>query len=119
MGSVKKRGRPLGSKNKPKVVRLTKAQVDLAKKVGVSVEQFAKERVKLDRKPRAKKFDWERLAKQLQSALKDEFVENENLTKKVGDLEFEVANLKHQAIGYRAVVSYLENKIEHDTVRGN
>jgi len=118
MGSVK-RGRPLGSKNKPKVVRLTKAQVNLAKKVGVSVEQFAKERAKLDRKPRAKKFDWERLAKQLQSALKDEFIENENLAKKVSDLEFEVANLKHQAIGYRAVVSYLENKIEHDTVRSD
>ncbi len=119
MGSVKKRGRPLGSKNKPKTVRITKVEAELAKKIGVPVTKYAQEKLKLNRKPRAKKFDWERLAKQLQSALKDEFVENENLVKKVGDLEFEVANLKHQAIGYRAVVSYLENKIEHDTVRGN
>jgi len=106
MGSVK-RGRPLGSKNKPKIVKMLDIQV----KEGIKKARM--------NKPKNVKFDWERLAKQLQSALKDEFIENENLAKKVSDLEFEVANLKHQAIGYRAVVSYLENKIEHDTVRGN
>ena len=33
-----------------------------------------------------------------------------------------IANLEHQAIGYRAVISYLENKIEQliaNSVRGN
>lgn len=86
MGSVKKRGRPVGSKNKPKIKNVPK------------------------------KMDWEKLARHLQSALRDEFVENEKLAKKISDLEFDVANLKHQAIGYRAVVSYLENKIGNDTV---
>jgi len=89
MGTVKKRGRPVGSRNKPKT------------------------------KTTPKKVDWEKLAKHLQVALRDEFAENEKLNTKIGDLQFEIANLKHQAIGYRAVVSYLENKIEHDTVRSD
>jgi len=124
MGSVKKRGRPLGSKNKPKTtktIRLTNAQVVLAKKMGVPVEQYAKELVALSKNPKkiTKNFNWERLAKQLQTALNDEIVENNDLFKQIDDLKFQVANLKHQAIGYRAVVSYLENKIEHDTVRSD
>lgn len=87
MGSVKKRGRPAGSKNKPKAVA-TKAKV----------------------------VDWEKLCKHLQSALRDEFADNEKLVTKVKELEFKVANLEHQAIGYRAVVSYLENRLGNDTV---
>lgn len=87
MGSVKKRGRPLGSKNKPKVVR-----------------------------GKAKVVDWEKLCKHLQTALRDEFADNDKLTTKIKELEFKVANLEHQAIGYRAVVSYLENKLGNDTV---
>lgn len=118
MGSVKKRGRPVGSKNKPKTVKLTQAQVNVAKKLGVSVEQFAKERAALERKPRgkAKVVDWEKLCKHLQTALRDEFADNDKLTTKIKELEFKVANLEHQAIGYRAVVSYLENKLGNDTV---
>lgn len=90
MGSVKKRGRPLGSKNKKKIV--VKPQV------------------------KAKVVDWEKLCKHLQTALRDEFADNEKLVTKVKELEFKVANLEHQAIGYRAVVSYLENKLGNDTV---
>lgn len=90
MGSVKKRGRPLGSKNKKKIV----------------VKPQAK----------AKIVDWEKLCKHLQTALRDEFADNEKLVTKVKELEFKVANLEHQAIGYRAVVSYLENKLGNDTV---
>lgn len=121
MGSViKKRGRPVGSKNKPKVktVRITNAEVLLAKKMGVSVEQYAKEKVALSKKPRkiVKKVNWERLAKQLQTALNDEIVENGNLFRQIDDLKFQVANLEHQAIGYRAVVSYLENNLANHTV---
>lgn len=118
MGSVKKRGRPVGSKNKPKTVKLTQAQVNVAKKLGVSVEQFAKERAALERKPRgkAKVVDWEKLCKHLQTALRDEFADNDKLNTKIKELEFKVANLEHQAIGYRAVVSYLENKLGNDTV---
>jgi len=122
MGSViKKRGRPLGSKNKPKTVktvRITNAEVLLAKKMGVSVEQFAKEKVALSKKPNkiVKKVNWERLAKQLQTALNDEIVENNGLFMQIDKLKFEVANLEHQAIGYRAVVSYLENQIANNPV---
>ena len=118
MGSVKKRGRPAGSKNKPKVVKVNQAQINVAKKLGVPIEQFAKERAALERKPRgkAKVVDWENLCKHLQTALRDEFADNEKLVTKVKELEFKVANLEHQAIGYRAVVSYLENKLGNDTV---
>jgi hypothetical protein len=118
MGSVKKRGRPVGSKNKPKVVKVTQAEVKVAKKLGVPIEQYAKERIALDRKPRtkAKVVDWEKLCKHLQTALRDEFADNEKLLTRVKDLEFKVANLEHQAIGYRAVVSYLENRLGNDTV---
>lgn len=122
MGSViKKRGRPVGAKNKSKTVKtvhLTNAEVLLAKKMGVSVEQYAKEKVALSKKPRniIKKVNWEKLAKQLQTALNDEIVENNNLFKQIDELKYQVANLEHQAIGYRAVVSYLENQIANHTV---
>lgn len=122
MGSViKKRGRPVGAKNKSKTVktvRLTNAEVLLAKKMGVSVEQYAKEKVALSKKPSTiiKKVNWEKLAKQLQTALNDEIVDNNNLFKQIDELKYQVANLEHQAIGYRAVVSYLENQIANHTV---
>jgi tRNA A37 N6-isopentenylltransferase MiaA len=121
MGSViKKRGRPVGSKSKPKVktVRLTNAQVVLANKMGVPVEEYAKQIAALEKKPRTitKKVNWERLAKQLQTALNDEIVENNGLFKRIDELKYQIANLEHQAIGYRAVVSYLENKLGNDTV---
>ena len=119
MGSViKKRGRPVGSKNKPKTIRITKVEADLAKKMGVSVTQYAKEKVKLNRKPRktAVKVNWERLAKQLQTALHDEIRDNQGLSERIDNLNYQVANLEHQAIGYRAVVSYLENQIANNPV---
>jgi tRNA A37 N6-isopentenylltransferase MiaA len=95
MGSViKKRGRPVGTKNKPKV------KVALSKKIQKTVT----------------KVNWERLAKQLQTALNDEIVENNGLFTKIDELKFQVANLEHQAIGYRAVVSYLENQIANNPV---
>ena len=122
MGSViKKRGRPVGSKNKSKTVktvRLTNSQVLLANKMGIPVEQYAKELVNLSNNPSkiVKKVNWERLAKQLQTALNDEIVENNGLFTKIDELKFQIANLEHQAIGYRAVVSYLENQIANNPV---
>jgi predicted AAA+ superfamily ATPase len=129
MGSViKKRGRPVGSKNKPKVktVRLTQTQVDLCKKMGVTPAQYAKSLVKIEKQEKAalarkkralvKKVNWELLAKQLQTALNDEFLENKGLSERINNLNYQVANLEHQAIGYRAVVSYLENQIANHTV---
>ena len=129
MGSViKKRGRPVGSKNKPKVktVRLTQTQVDLCKKMGVTPAQYAKSLIKIEKQEKAalarkkralvKKVNWELLAKQLQTALNDEFLENKGLSERINNLNYQVANLEHQAIGYRAVVSYLENQIANHTV---
>ena len=87
MGSViKKRGRPVGSKN-----RVSKP------------------------KP-AKQFDWEGLARQLEEALKQEIRNNNQLNEKVSDLSFQASNLVHQAIGYRAIISYLENKHANNPV---
>lgn len=115
MGSVikKKRGRPVGSKNKPKAIRITEAQANLAKRIDESVK-----RLKLNRKPRKKalKVNWEILAKQLQTALNDEIGENQGLSKRIDNLSFQVANLEHQAIGYRAVISYLENQLGNNKV---
>lgn len=117
MGSViKKRGRPLGSKNKPKRIRILKVEADLARKMGIPVEQYAKEKVKIATKAPVKKVNWERLAKQLQTALNDEIKENQGLSERINNLQFQVANLEHQAIGYRAVVSYLENQIANNPV---
>ena len=129
MGTViKKRGRPLGSKNKPKVktVRITKTQLELCKKMGVTPVQYARSLIKIEkqqktalaRKKRAsvKKINWELLTKQLQTALNDEIRENQGLSERIDNLNYQVANLEHQAIGYRAVVSYLENQIANNPV---
>ena len=64
-----------------KKILVTKSQVDLAKRLGVSVEEYAKEKIKLSkpRKPRTPKVDWERLAKNLQQALATEIKENDSL----------------------------------------
>jgi hypothetical protein len=64
-----------------KKILVTKSQVDLAKRLGVSVEEYAKEKIKLSkpRKPRTPKIDWEKLAKNLQQALATEIKENDSL----------------------------------------
>jgi replicative DNA helicase len=134
MGSViKKRGRPVGSKNKSKedvtlnkIVRLTSAQVAIAKSMGISPEQYARSLIKLEKQEKAaaarkkrevvKKFDWEGLARQLESLLKEEIKHNDELNIKATDLSHQVSNLAHQAIGYRAIISYLENKHANNPV---
>jgi hypothetical protein len=60
--------------------------------------------------------NWERLAKNLQKALHDEFKENEELRNNLNGLEFKVKSLEHQIIGFQAVISYLESKNGHDSV---
>lgn len=87
MGSViKKRGRPVGSKN-----RVSKPKV-------------------------SKQFDWEGLARNLEDALREEIKNNNELAERNSDLNFQVSNLVHQAIGYRAIISYLENKHANNPV---
>ena len=51
--AFKRRGRPAGSKNKPKKVVITATQAELAEKLGVPVAEYAKEVVKLKRKDTA------------------------------------------------------------------
>lgn len=147
MGSVKKRGRPLGSKNKPKIVRLTSTQVALGKKLGVSPEQYAKslikiqkqEKASLARKKRAsiKKVDWEKLSKELHESLKSQIKENEQHynwclewrekfdkleaehKKEVEELNAQLQQSSIRAYKLKGIVEYLEDQIEHNTVRSN
>jgi hypothetical protein len=111
-------GRPKGSKNAPKRLSMTVSQVNLAKKLGVSLETYAHELLKMKKQPKTpqKKTNWEKLARELQAALKSEIDENSGLIARVESLEFDILNLKHQAIGYQAVVSYLENKLGYHSV---
>jgi hypothetical protein len=119
---------PKGNKNAPKFI-LTVGQVKLAEKLGVSLETYAYEMSKMKKQPKTppktpqKKTNWEKLARELQAALKSEIDENiklvddkNGLIARVESLEFDILNLKHQAIGYQAVVSYLENKLGYHSV---
>ena len=118
--------RTLGAKDKKprkkpvRKIKLTQAQVELANHLDIPVEAYAKELVKLKRKPRQrsvkKEIDWEALAKNLQKALHDEIKENENIRNVVSSLDFKVRSLEHQVIGYQAVISYLESKNGHDSI---
>ena len=146
MGSVK-RGRPVGSKNKPKIVRLTSTQIALGKKLGVSPEQYAKslikiqkqEKASLARKKRAsiKKVDWEKLSKELHESLKSQIKENEQHynwclewrekfdkleaehKKEVEELNAQLHQSSIRAYKLRGIVEYLEDQIEHNSIRSN
>ena len=146
MGSVK-RGRPVGSKNKPKIVRLTSTQLALGKKLGVSPEQYAKslikiqkqEKASLARKKRAsiKKVDWEKLSKELHESLKSQIKENEQHynwclewrekfdkleaehKKEVEELNAQLHQSSIRAYKLRGIVEYLEDQIEHNSIRSN
>jgi hypothetical protein len=147
MGSVKKRGRPLGSKNKPKIVRLTSTQVALGKKLGVSPEQYAKSLIKIEKQEKAslarkkrasiKKVDWEKLSKELHESLKSQIKENEQHynwclewrekfdkleaehKKEVEELNAQLQQSSIRAYKLKGIVEYLEDQIEHNTVRSN
>jgi hypothetical protein len=107
--------RPPGAKDKqprkspvrkPKRVMLTKTEVDFAAKLGVTPQQLAVEKVKLQRKPRkprTPKVDWEKLAKQLQQALAAEIKENDGLR------EYNT-QLITQGIKLLGTIEYLESK---------
>jgi hypothetical protein len=67
-----------------KKIMILKSEANLAEKLGVPVEEYAKEKFKLrkarkPRTPRVPKVDWERLAKNLQQALATEIKENDSL----------------------------------------
>jgi hypothetical protein len=146
MGSVK-RGRPVGSKNKPKIVRLTNTQLALGKKLGVSPEQYAKSLIKIEKQEKAslarkkrasiKKVDWEKLSKELHESLKSQIKENEQHynwclewrekfdkleaehKKEVEELNAQLQQSSIRAYKLKGIVEYLEDQIEHNTVRSN
>ena len=103
---------------KGKTIKLTSAQVELARTMGVPLEVYAKELLKQTRKrkPRIQKVDWERLAKNLQTALRDEMDENQRRANDIDTLLFKIKSLEHQVVGFQAVISYLETKSGNDTV---
>ena len=98
-------GRTAGSKNKPKRVLLNRAQVELAQREGIKLEQLAEDIKKSQRKPRAVKIkvDWEKLAKNLQVALASEIKENDGLKK-------EIERLRISVIKMGGVIEFLEIK---------
>lgn len=146
MGSVR-RGRPVGSKNKPKIVRLTQTQIELGKKLGISPEEYAKSLIKIEKqektslakKKRAltKKVDWEKLSKQLHESLKSQIKENEQHynwclewrekfdkleaehKKEVEELNAQLQQSSIRSYKLKGIVEYLEDQIEHNTVRSN
>jgi hypothetical protein len=146
MGSVK-RGRPVGSKNKPKIVRLTNTQIALGKKLGVSPEQYAKSLIKIEKQEKAslarkkrasiKKVDWEKLSKELHESLKSQIKENEQHynwclewrekfdkleaehKKEVEELNAQLHQSSIRAYKLRGIVEYLEDQIEHNSIRSN
>ena len=98
-------GRTAGSKNKPKRILLNRAQVELAQREGIKLEQLAEDIKKSQRKPRAvkAKVDWEQLAKNLQVALASEIKENDELKK-------EIERLRISVIKMGGVIEFLEIK---------
>jgi hypothetical protein len=85
----KKRGRPLGSKNKVKKI---------SRPIGSK-----------NKKPRAGKVEAFKQFEPSQRALA-KIVELEKIRQNLHNL---IDNLEHQAVQYRAVISYLENKLEN------
>lgn len=87
--TIKKRGRPVGVKNKPKAV--SQAQIS-------SFEQQLEE---WDRKQNA--VDYKELSEKLQEALAKSYVDAEQLERKVAELRNEVA-------ARDVIITYLESR---------
>ena len=87
--TVKKRGRPVGVKNKPKATK--QAQI----------VSFEKQLEEWDRKQNA--VDYKELSEKLQEALAKSYVEAEQLERQVGQLRNEVA-------ARDVIINYLESR---------
>jgi hypothetical protein len=92
----KKVGRPLGSKNKPKKIILSRSEVEFANKVGVSTKDYAKQKIKINKE--TKKLE------AAQDARLNDLAYQQTLLARI-------KNLEHQAVGYRAVISYLSHQL--------
>jgi len=94
----KKRGRPLGSTNK-RTRTVAGKEYTFKKKPAAARKQF--------KQPNAAA----REEKLLQAHIE--------LMVKASDLRKNIANLEHQAIGYQAVISYLEHQLEKTNERSS
>ena len=86
--TVKKRGRPVGVKNKPKAKQ-------------AEILAFEKQLEEWDRKQNA--VDYKELSEKLQEALAKSYVESEQLERQVGQLRNEVA-------ARDVIINYLESR---------
>jgi hypothetical protein len=98
----KKVGRPLGSKNKPKKIILSRSEVEFANKVGVSTKDYAKQKIKINKE--TKKLEATKDARLNDLAQQHQ---QQALLEHMGRIK----NLEHQAVGYRAVISYLSHQL--------
>jgi len=115
----KKRGRPVGSGKKPVAVKKTRApkryevsrtQIALAAKLGIPKEKYVEAMVQANL-IRAKKVNWQQLAKQLQAALESQIDDYTILETKVQVLEKEANEFAESHRRYLTVISYLETKL--------
>ena len=108
--TTKKRGRPLGVKNKPKRISVTATELQLAKKLGISKEQYV-DAINQSHVIKRKKVDWEKLARQLEAALESQLDDYTILETKVQVLEKEVNEFVESHRRHITVISYLETKL--------
>jgi DNA-binding Xre family transcriptional regulator len=111
----KKRGRPAGKKpvnktRKALVMEIRQSQIELAEKLGVSKEKYVDELAKLNM-VKAKKVNWQTLAKQLQAALESQIEDYTILETKVQMLEKEANEFADSYRRQITVISYLETKL--------
>jgi len=114
---IKKLGRPVGSKNKPKAKKiiLTRGEVELANKMGVKTEDYAKQKLTLSKKRKpaaAKSKPFKRPVNEQHKVIAKLLDDNLLFMKDNKELVTRINNLEHQAIGYRAVISYLSHQLE-------
>jgi hypothetical protein len=113
----------------------------------VSPEQYAKSLIKIEKQEKAslarkkrasiKKVDWEKLSKELHESLKSQIKENEQHynwclewrekfdkleaehKKEVEELNAQLHQSSIRAYKLRGIVEYLEDQIEHNSIRSN
>jgi hypothetical protein len=106
----KKRGRPAGSKTKVKRYEISRTQIQLAEKLGISPEKYMEALVR-ENMIKAKKVNWKELAKQLQAALESQIEDYTILETKVQMLEKEANEFADSYRRQITVISYLETKL--------
>lgn len=107
----KKRGRPVGSKNKaPKRYAISRGQLELAKKLGINEDDFIQQMIK-QKVIKPIKTDWQALAKNLQAALESQIEDYDILETKMKLVQKESDEIADNQRRYLTIISYLETKL--------